>query len=80
MFRSQFKVTSKKSLELKNLYILFVTVYIKPWTHAHLAVEAPSEDLNLLISLQHYKFLVETVSKKLIKSCQGISGTCRKNW
>ena len=59
LFRSQFKLTSKESQGLRNLCIFFATVYVKPWTLAHLAVKAPHEDLNLLKAMQHFESVDE---------------------
>ena len=76
----QVSIQINKSRGLRNLSIFFATVYVKLWTHAHLAVKAPTEDVNLFKALQHYKSVDETSSKATYQKMSRCLFTCRKIW
>ena len=67
LFRSQFKLTDRESLGLRDMNIFLAKIYLKYWFQAPVAATAARNDLQLLQQLNAYphRNISEATSRKL---------------
>lgn len=67
LFQDQFPLTKKESDSIRRICIFLITLYLRAWFIAPLAVKAPYHDYNFLLKLIEYKDLDQDISSASAK-------------
>jgi hypothetical protein len=71
IFRNQFKMSPRQQKACQDTCIFIVSIYVKSWFRAHIAIEAPYQDLIFVQKLQEYENIDQKVALITLKKMCG---------
>ncbi|KAE9539939.1 hypothetical protein AGLY_005191 [Aphis glycines] len=71
IFRNQFKMSPRQQKACQDTCIFIVSIYVKSWFRAHIAIEAPYQDLMFVQKLLEYENIDQKVAFVSLKKMCG---------
>lgn len=71
IFRDQFKMSPRQLKACQDTCIFIVSIYVKSWIRAHLAIEAQYQDLMFVKKLLEYENIDQKVALVSLKKMCG---------